>query len=254
VSERPVSDVTSHIFVCYSSKDEAIARSVVDFLESYGLICWISVRDVPTGQNYQETIVHALERAQGIVFLFSEHSSQSGEIKKELSIGGSMNTPVFPVRLSPITPTGALRYELATRQWIDIFPDRERALRKLVETIQEVLAVAPATAARDVPIPEPTARTAAVISRAPGAAAPPAKRKPRARAPLVAADSQEFEAMRAMLARHIGPIAKIFVQKAATEARSLDEFCERLATHVSTPTDRTAFLQAARARLAVKSP
>ncbi len=39
--------------------------------------------------------------------------------------------------------------------------------------------------------------------------------------------------MRALLARHIGPIAKIFVQKAATEARSLDEFCERLAAHVS---------------------
>jgi hypothetical protein len=252
VSERPVSDVTSHIFICYSSKDEAIARGVVDFLEAYGLTCWISARDVPPGQNYQETIVHALELAQGIVFLFSEHSSQSGEIKKELSIGGSINIPVVPVRLSPITPTGALRYELATRQWIDIFPDRDRALRKLVETIQEVLA-GPAARPPGVPIPEPGARTAAVISRALGAAPPPAKRKPRARAPLVAADSQEFEAMRALLARHIGPIAKVFVQKAATEARSLDEFCERLAAHVSTPTDRTAFLQAARARLAVKS-
>jgi hypothetical protein len=252
VSERPVSEVTSHIFICFSSKDEAIARGVVDFLEAYGLKCWISARDVPPGQNYQETIVHALERAQGIVFLFSEHSSQSAEIKKELSIGGSLSAPVFPLRLSPITPSGALRYELATRQWIDIFPDRERALRKLVETIQEVLAV-PAADAPDVPIPEPGARTAAVIARALGAAAPPAKRKPRTRVPLVAADSQEFEAMRALLARHIGPIAKIFVQKAATEARSLDEFCERLAAHVSAPTDRTAFLQAARARLAVKS-
>ena len=251
MSERPVPDVTSHIFICFSSKDEAIARIVVEFLEAHGLTCWISARDVPPGQNYQETIVHALEKAQGIVFLFSEQSSQSGEIKKELSIGGSMNIPVFPVRLSPITPTGALRYELATRQWIDIFPDRERALRKLVETIQKVLAV-PAAGAPDVPIPEPSARTAAVIARALGTP-PPAKRKPRARGPLIAADSQEFEAMRALLARHIGPIAKIFVQKAATEARSLDEFCERLAAHVSAPTDRTAFLQAARARLAVKS-
>jgi hypothetical protein len=249
VSERPVSDVTAHIFICFSSKDEAFARDVVEVLEAHDLKCWISARDVPPGQNYQETIVHALEKAQGIVFLFSEHSSQSGEIKKELSIGGGMNVPVFPVRLSPITPTGALRYELATRQWIDLFPDPQPALEKLIETIHEVLG---APAAATPKVPESGARTATVTARALGAP-PPAKRKPRVRTPLVASDSPEFEALRALLARHIGPIAKIFVQKASTEARSLDEFCERLATHVGTPTDRTAFLQAARARLAVKS-
>jgi hypothetical protein len=72
-------------------------------------------------------------------------------------------------------------------------------------------------------------------------------------APIVAPDSPEFEAIRALLARHIGPIAKVFVQKAATEARTPDDFCERLAAHVSTPSDRAAFLQAARARLAIKA-
>ena len=77
--------------------------------------------------------------SRGIVFLFSESSSKSHEIRKELSIGGSMDVPVFPVRLSPITPTGALRYELAIRQWIDIFPDRRRALGALAETIKKVL-------------------------------------------------------------------------------------------------------------------
>src|SRR5712692_9571131 len=125
-----MSEAASPLFICFSSKDEAVAR---------GLKCWISSRDVPPGQNYQETIVQALESAKGIVFLFSEHSSQSAEIRKELSIGGSINVSVFPPRLSPITPRGALRYELATRQWIDIFPDREQALGKLVETIEKVL-------------------------------------------------------------------------------------------------------------------
>ncbi len=113
----------SHIFICFSSKDEAIARGVVAFLESAGLKCWISLRDVQPGENYQESIVRAIEAAQGIVFLFSESSNLSGEIRKELSIGGSINVPVFPLRLSPVAPTGALRYELATRQYIDIFPE-----------------------------------------------------------------------------------------------------------------------------------
>jgi len=233
-----VSEAT-HLFICFSSKDEAIARDVVEFLEAQGLKCWISSRDVPPGHNYQEAIVQALEGARGIVFLFSEHSSRSGEIKKELSIGGSINIPVFPVRLSPITPSGALRYELATRQWIDIFPDAQQALGKLVETIRKVL---------DNPAAEGAMAAAAPIARRAAESI-----SAQTRAPLVAPDSKEFEAARTLLARHIGPIAKVFVQKAATEARSLDDFCERLAAHVSAPADRAAFLQAARVRLAVKS-
>jgi hypothetical protein len=39
------------------------------------------------------------------------------------------------------------------------------------------------------------------------------------------------------------------VQRAAADARTLDEFCERLAAHVSAPAEREAFRQAARARL-----
>jgi hypothetical protein len=242
----------SHIFICFSSKDEEVARNVVEFLENAGLKCWISSRDVPPGHNYQETIVHALEAARGIVFLFSESSSKSGEIKKELSIGGSINTPVFPLRLSAITPTGALRYELATRQWIDIFPDRERALGKLVDTINRVLD-APAGEGEDAGAITEAANTGA---SAPVAVAPsPAKKRSRApaRKPVIAPDSQEFEAIRALLAHHIGPIAKVLLQKAATEARTPDDFCERLAAHVGAPSARAAFVQAVRARLAAGS-
>jgi hypothetical protein len=239
----------SRIFICFSSKDEATALEVVAFLEGRGIPCWISARDVLPSQNYQETIVHALERAGGIVFLFSESSSKSTEIRKELSIGGSINAPVFPLRLSPITPTGALRYELATRQWIDFFPDKEKALGKLAETIRLVLR-GPAPVEADVGGASPMA--GAPMGSAPAQSARrPATRTTRS--PIVAADSKEFEAIRALLVRHVGPIAKVLVQKAATEADSSDDFCERLAAHVKVPADRVAFLQAAHHRLAVKS-
>src|SRR5437016_3203139 len=108
----PTASNTSHIFICFSSKDEAVARDVVQYLETHGVPCWISLRDVPPGQNYQETIVEAVESARGLIFLFSENSSKSGETKKELSLAGAANIPVFPLRLAPIVPTGALRYEL----------------------------------------------------------------------------------------------------------------------------------------------
>lgn len=234
----------SHIFICFSSKDEATAREVVAFLEAHGLKCWISLRDVLPGQNYQEAIVHAIEAAKGIVFLFSDSSSKSGEIKKELSIGGSIDVPVFPLRLSPIVPTGALRYELATRQWVDIFPDRQQALAKLAQTIKNVLHGR--SGARQAPQAPPLAPTV------PGAPSGPPLRDAAVspHAPIIAPGTPQFEAIRGLLARHIGPIAKVFVEKAAIEAHNADEFCERLATHVAAPAERTSFVRAVRARLA----
>ena len=227
----------THVFICFSSKDEAIARGVVEFLESAGLKCWISFRDVQPGDNYQESIVRAIEAAQAIVFLFSESSNLSGEIRKELSIGGSINVPVFPLRLTPIAPTGALRYELATRQYIDIFPDREAALTKLVATIKNGIE-----------------NPALEESVAPAPATPATPRvQQQAREPVVASGSKQFEAIRGLLARHIGPIAKVLVEKAAKETGTPEEFCERLAANVNAPPDRAAFVQAVKAQLAAKS-
>jgi len=69
----------------------------------------------------------------------------------------------------------------------------------------------------------------------------------------VAPGSSEFEAIRTLLARHIGPIAKVLVQKAAIQARTPHDFCEQLAAHVTAPSDRATFMREARAKLAVKS-
>jgi len=126
-----------HLFICSSSKDGDAARAVVDALEATGLKCWITSRDVPPGRSYQEAIVEALEVAHGLVFLLSDASAGSGEILKELSIAGSINIPVYPLRLAPVIPAGALRYEFAARRWIDLFPDRAKGLRNLVETIRK---------------------------------------------------------------------------------------------------------------------
>jgi hypothetical protein len=237
------------IFICFSSKDESIARQVVSSLEAGGLRCWISLRNVAPGENYQEAIVTAIEASKVIVFLFSENSKKSGEIKKELSLAGAENIAVIPLRLTPVLPSGAFRYELATRQWIDAFPNLDEALGRLLQSVKDTLqgpaAITPdltqSVETKQSPAPAP-----AVRARGP--------RKPRRpREPIVLPGSEQFEAVRSLLARHIGPIAKTLVQKTATEAKTLEEFCDRLGAYVRTPSDRETFVQAARARLAIKS-
>jgi hypothetical protein len=239
-----LSEDPTHLFICFSSKDQATASEVVRFLETEGLKCWISSRDILPGDNYQECIVTALESAHGIVFLFSEASRASGEIRKELSLAASANKPIFPLRLSPVMPTGALRYELATHQWIDIFPAPNDALGTVVRTVRQVLA-ASARIGEERPVAH---SSAAAFSDPPPRAPPPGMPLPGT--PIIAAGGVEFEAIRELLARHIGPIAKIYLQKAAAEARTEEDFCERLATYITASADRTAFLKAIRTRLA----
>lgn len=241
------------IFICFSSKDESIARQVVSSLEAGGFRCWISLRNVAPGENYQEAIVTAIEASKVIVFLFSENSKKSGEIKKELSLAGAENIAVIPLRLTPVLPSGAFRYELATRQWIDAFPNLDEALGRLLQSVKDTLQ-GPAAIAPDL-----TESVETKPSPAPAPAPAPAMRarsprKPRRpREPIVPPGSEQFEAVRSLLARHIGPIAKTLVQKTAAEAQTLEEFCDRLGAYVRTPSDRATFVQAARARLAVKS-
>ena len=243
----------SHLFICFSSKDQTIALEVVEFLEAEGLKCWISSRDILPGDNYQESIVTALEGAHGIVFLFSESSIASGEIKKELSLASGGGTPILPLRLSPVMPTGALRYELATHQWIDIFPDRQKALARLVRTVRQVLA-APAGVGRPriagqmaaaPPDPESHDPSAGMVVARSGARPP--------NAPILATGGAEFEAIRELLARYIGPIAKIYLQRAVAEAWTTEDFCERLAAQISASADRTQFLKAVRTHFARRS-
>jgi hypothetical protein len=224
------------VFICYSSKDEDNARRVLAHTEEHGFTCWISSRDVHPGRNYQESIVRAIEHTGLILFLFSENSNNTGEVKKELSLGSSFGKPVIPLRLSQIRPNGALQYELATCQWIDACDRFEEALVQVVTAVEETLNVPtgadkPHASRHRKPRPVPVATRAAT---------------PVSPVPLVSAGTKEFEAIRSLLAHHVGPIAKILIERTAGDSRTRDEFCEKLAANVRTPTDRAKFLNALR--------
>ena len=139
------------IFISFASADRKIARAMCDDLEKNGFACWISSRDVRGGENYQEAIVQALRAVKVMVLVFSQNANASNEIKKELALASQTNTVVIPFRIENAAPNAALAYELATRQWIDAFDDRDEALRLLGERIGGIV-----TASGDTqPAPQP---------------------------------------------------------------------------------------------------
>ncbi len=131
------------IFICHSSKDQRVAETICGALEARGFRCWIASRDVAPGTNYQEAIVGALRASRLMVLVFTGNANNSDEIKKELSLAGRHHATVIPVRAEDVAPNDALSYEMATRQWIDLFSGWDRGIERLSEQIWRSLGSVP---------------------------------------------------------------------------------------------------------------
>jgi hypothetical protein len=131
--------VSAPIFISYSSKDQDMAETICRALEVRGHQCWISCRDVHPGQNFQEAIVQALRSAQVMLLVFTANANNSDEIKKELVLAGRHRVTVVPIRVEDVAPNDAFAYELATRQWIDLYSDWEKEIERLAVRIGQIL-------------------------------------------------------------------------------------------------------------------
>ena len=161
--------MAASIFLSHASKDLKTAETICSALEGRGLECWMAQRDVRPGENFQEAIVRAIRAAKVMLFVFSANSNNSDEVKKEIALAGSNKLFVIPVRVEDVTPNEAFAYELATRQWIDLFSDWETALDQLTVQIEAVIAAHATAAGEAAPAP-----TSAKARRAAGGAAAPA--------------------------------------------------------------------------------
>ena len=141
---------TGPVFVSYATADRKQALDVCKAIERRGAKCWISTRDVPPGDNYQEAIVRSLRAARAMVLVFSDAANNSDEIKKELSLASRYHIPVMALRIEDVEPSDAFAYELSTRQWIDAFDGWDRSIDSLVGRIGRLSGAEPAapTAAR----------------------------------------------------------------------------------------------------------
>jgi hypothetical protein len=129
-----------HVFVSYSSRDAAMVRRMVKALEDGGVVCWMAPRDVPPGANFGSAITEAIENAYAMVLVFSANANANAEeIKKEIVLASQSNLIVVPARIENLLPSDrAFRYELSTRQWIDLFDNWDQGVEKLAAHLARV--------------------------------------------------------------------------------------------------------------------
>lgn len=126
------------IFISYASPDKRVAETLCAALEQRGLRCWLAFRDVAGGDNFAAAVVRAIRSAQVMLLVFTANTNRSDEVKKELVLASQNRLVVVPLRVEDVAPDDAFAYELATRQWIDMFDDWEHAMERVVATIAAV--------------------------------------------------------------------------------------------------------------------
>jgi predicted ATPase len=132
--------MTGSVFISHSSADRGEAERIRADLEARGFPCWIATRNVAPGANFAEEIIRALAQSRVMVLVFSRNADASDEIKKEVVLAGQQGVLVIPLRVEDVLPSGALRYEFTTRQWIDLFAHRETNMERLVSQLEQVMA------------------------------------------------------------------------------------------------------------------
>lgn len=133
------------VFVAYVKEDRAQADRIYGALESAGFSPWMDVRKLLPGQNWPRAIETAIESSDFFLACYSENSiCKKGGFQAEIryALDCARQIPldeifIVPVRLCGCPVPRTIQREL---QYVDLFPDWNRAIRKLVAMMRQALA------------------------------------------------------------------------------------------------------------------
>lgn len=131
--------MTKDVFISFASKDQTVANATCKAIEDRGYSCWISSRDVRPGRDYAEEITDAIEECKLMVFVFSQNSNNSDEVKREITLASQNGRIVIPLLTEDIKISPSFRYHLATRNWIDCSQGWEESLKILYDQLDQII-------------------------------------------------------------------------------------------------------------------
>ncbi|MGE0828466.1 MAG: toll/interleukin-1 receptor domain-containing protein, partial [Hyphomonadaceae bacterium] len=120
------------LFVSHASEDAARVARIVGYLESQGVPCWISSRDIPPQSIYAQAITEGVKNARACAVILSASTNTSSAVLRELELASRFNRPFIPILIDAVEPGPGLDYYLNNTQWIDYNRDGERALDRIV--------------------------------------------------------------------------------------------------------------------------
>lgn len=89
----------SHLFFSYSRHDTDAARKLIDELSAQGFVVWQDVSSILGGADWIKAIEEGVKESAGMILLWSNHSSTSTWVEKEIRIAQTLDKVIYIVKL-----------------------------------------------------------------------------------------------------------------------------------------------------------
>ena len=133
------------VFIAYVREDLRAIERLLEALETAGFSPWTDARKLVPGQNWPRAIESAIETSDFFVACFSENSvNKTGGFQSEVryALDCARRVPldeifVVPLRLDGCRVPRSIQREF---QYVDLFPDWSRGIRRLVTMMRREVA------------------------------------------------------------------------------------------------------------------
>ena len=137
------------VFVAYVKEDAEQAERLSDALEAAGFSPWLDVRKLLPGQNWPRAIETAIEASDFFVACYSGNSvRKKGGFQAEIryALDCAREIPLDEIFIVPIRLNRCPIPRSIQREWqyVDLFPDWSRGMRRLVTMMRLAMARRPA--------------------------------------------------------------------------------------------------------------
>jgi hypothetical protein len=129
------------VFIAYAEEDLALARRLRDGIAAAGCVAWLDKDKLLPGQDWPRAIRRAVEISDAFVACFSPRSiAKRGQFHNELrwALDCARLLPLEATFLVPVRfEECAVPRRIAEQvQYVDLFPDWEAGMKKVVRAVQ----------------------------------------------------------------------------------------------------------------------
>ena len=129
------------IFIAYVTEDAAAAERLYDGLAAAGFSPWMDTRKLVPGQNWPRAIERAIESSDFFIACFSTGSvAKRGGFQAEIryALDCARRVPLDEIFLVPVRLDECRLPRALEREWqyVDLFPDWERGVGRLVGMVK----------------------------------------------------------------------------------------------------------------------
>jgi hypothetical protein len=115
----PAKTIVNDVFISYSHADRKVADLICANLESKRIKCWVAPRDVPPGENYQASIIDAIDASSMMVLVFSAAANDSPHVIREITRAVSRGLVLIPFRIENVPLSKSMEYLISLPHWME---------------------------------------------------------------------------------------------------------------------------------------